>query len=168
MTDSMTDSGIWDSAMRRAIEIATVSHAPFGAVIARIDRPEVVIFEGGNSSESDPTGHAEVNAIRAMASAGFAGQARDYVLVTTAEPCPMCAAACWWAELGLIVYGTTIAELSRSGWRQIGITARSVVSQGAGTQPPEVIGPWRPEWTDPLYRRSGNSGQTLVNPVREL
>ncbi|MBI1324093.1 hypothetical protein GC170_13030 [bacterium] len=168
MADSMTDHGTWDTAMRRAIELAAGSHAPFGAVIVRIDRPESVVFEGGNSSGSDPTGHAEVNAIRAMASAGVTGPARDYGLVTTAEPCPMCAAACWWAELGLIVYGTSIAELSRNGWRQIAITARTVVSQGSGTQPPEVIGPWRQEWTDPLYRGSGKSGQTLVNPVREL
>lgn len=168
MGESTTDSGIWDFAMRRAIELAASSHAPFGAVISRIDRPEVVVFEGGNRSGSDPTGHAEVNAIRAMASAGFSGEAREYVLVTTAEPCPMCAAACWWAELGMIVFGTTIEELSRSGWRQIGLSARSIVSCGTGSQAPVVIGPWRPEWTDPLYRKTGMSGQTLVNRVREL
>ncbi len=153
MIDPKTDPAIWDTAMQRAIEIAGRSHAPFGSVICRADRPDSILFEGANTSSVDPTGHAEVNVLRAMAAAVSGSSARDMVLVTTAEPCPMCAAACWWAEVGTIVFGTSIGHLLREGWKQIDVPCRELYVQGRGIEPPAVIGPWRSEWTDPLYRR---------------
>ena len=53
MGETTDGNEIWDPAMRRAIELAADSHAPFGAVISRIDRPEVVVFEGVNRSGAD-------------------------------------------------------------------------------------------------------------------
>lgn len=153
MIDSKADHECWDTAMRRAIEVAGRSHSPFGSVICRADRPESILFEGANTSAHDPTGHAEVNVLRAMAAAGGVATPRDYVLVTTAEPCPMCAAACWWAEVGTIVYGTSIGSLIREGWKQIEVPCRELYVHARGIEPPKVIGPWRSEWTDPLYRR---------------
>jgi len=153
MSEPKTKPEVWETAMRRALEVAARSHAPFGAVICRIDQPGTVLFEGGNTSAQDPTGHAEVNALRALAAAGHPVRAREFALVTTAEPCPMCAAASWWAEIGLIVYGTSIERLIELGWRQLATPVRELLARSRGIEPPAVIGPWRQEWTDPLYRR---------------
>jgi tRNA(adenine34) deaminase len=153
MFDPKTDPEFWDTAMRRAIEIAGRSHSPFGSVICRADHPESILFEGANTSAQDPTGHAEVNVLRAMASAGQVDSARDFVMVTTAEPCPMCAAACWWAEVGTIVFGTSIRSLLEAGWKQLDVPCRELFAHSRGIEPPAVFGPWRSEWTDPLYRR---------------
>lgn len=150
--NGMTSAGIWDEAMRRAMELARESHAPFGAVVCRISNPDTVLCEGRNSSNHDPSGHAEINALRAMAMDTRLAPV-ELAVISTAEPCPMCAAACWWAGIGKIVYGTGISGLIEAGWRQIDLPARSVLAKATVGPVPQVIGPYRREWTDPLYAK---------------
>ena len=77
---------------------------PIGAVIVCKDR---VIARGYNLCESlcDPTAHAEMQVITAACSSLGGKYLTECTLYVTVEPCPMCAAACYWAQVGRIVYG---------------------------------------------------------------
>lgn len=95
--------------MRAALEEARAAagwgDVPVGAVVVG---PEgTVIARSGNRREADvdPTGHAEVSALRRAAAALGRWRLDDCRLYVTLEPCAMCAAACVEARVGLVVWG---------------------------------------------------------------
>jgi len=96
-------------AMQRALELAaeaaTAAEIPVGAVVLDADRR--VVAEGRNTREAthDPTGHAEIEAIRAAASARGSWNLDGCTLVVTLEPCVMCAGAILQARIGRVVFG---------------------------------------------------------------
>ena len=55
----------------------------------------------------DPTAHAEMIALTAATEAMGGKYLNDCTLYVTVEPCPMCAAASSWAQIGRIVYGAS-------------------------------------------------------------
>jgi tRNA(Arg) A34 adenosine deaminase TadA len=136
------------AAMRRAVSEARASRFPFGAAL--LD-PEsgVTVWSAHNTSESgDPTAHAEVNVLR---EAGLAGlDLSSLWLVTTAESCPMCAAAEVWSRVLGVVYGTSIEALIGFGWPQIDLPQREVMARSLFSHVP-VIGGFLRQETDPLY-----------------
>lgn len=77
---------------------------PVGAVIVHKGR---IIARGHNMSErlNDPTAHAEMIALTAACEAMGGKRLNECSLYVTVEPCPMCAAALAWAQLGRLVYG---------------------------------------------------------------
>jgi len=86
---------------RKALE---ENEVPIGCIIVGGDS---VIARGHNLTQTlnDPTAHAEMQAITAAA-AYLGGKYLDRcTLYVTVEPCPMCAAALNWAQIGKIVYG---------------------------------------------------------------
>lgn len=76
---------------------------PFGAVIVKDGR---IIAEAWNQvvAQCDPTAHAEVLAIRAACATLGAFHLHGCTLYASSEPCPMCLAAAWWAQVERIVY----------------------------------------------------------------
>ena len=73
----------------------------------RIIIPGRIIARAHNLTETlkDPTAHAETQAITS-ASAYLGGKYLDKcTLYVTVEPCPMCAAALNWSQIGRVVYG---------------------------------------------------------------
>lgn len=96
--------------MREALREAKTAEAedeiPIGAVIVFAGR---VIAKGHNMTERlhDPTAHAEMIAITAATEAMGGKYLNDCTLYVTVEPCPMCAAASAWAQVGRIVYGAS-------------------------------------------------------------
>lgn len=96
--------------MREALMEAKAAEAedeiPIGAVIVFAGR---VIAKGHNMTERlhDPTAHAEMIAITAATEAMGGKYLNDCTLYVTVEPCPMCAAASAWAQVGRIVYGAS-------------------------------------------------------------
>ncbi len=54
---------------------------------------------------NDPTAHAEMIALTAATEALGGKYLDDCTMYVTVEPCPMCAAALAWAQLGTLVYG---------------------------------------------------------------
>lgn len=86
---------------RKALEKGEV---PIGAVLAAGGR---IIARGHNMVETlcDPTAHAEMQVITSAANSIGGKYLNDCTLYVTIEPCPMCASACYWAQVGKIVYG---------------------------------------------------------------
>ncbi len=97
-----------ETLMWRALDLAREAagrgEVPVGCVIAR---EGVVIAEAANRREADrdPTGHAEIIAIRMAAARTGSWRLDRTSLVVTCEPCPMCAGAIVQARVPLVVYG---------------------------------------------------------------
>lgn len=95
--------------MSRALELAQTAgncgEVPVGAVI--IDSSENVIAEAGNRKQrdQDPTGHAEIIAIKIATQRLQSWRLQNCTLYVTLEPCPMCAGAIVQSRLKLLVYG---------------------------------------------------------------
>ncbi|WP_292531750.1 nucleoside deaminase [Methylocystis sp.] len=77
---------------------------PFGAVVVKDGE---IIGSAGNSvlRDNDPTGHAEVNAIRAACKKVGSPHITGATLYSSCEPCPMCYSTAYWARVGKIFYG---------------------------------------------------------------
>jgi tRNA(adenine34) deaminase len=94
--------------MREALLEARASAAegeiPIGAVVVWKGR---VIGRGHNMTERlhDTTAHAEMIAITSATEAMGGKYLSDCTLYVTVEPCPMCAGALAWSQMGRIVYG---------------------------------------------------------------
>lgn len=94
--------------MKEALAFARIAFSeqevPVGAVVVREGR---MLGRGRNRREalSDPTHHAEIEAIREAASAAQSWRLEGAILYTTCEPCPMCAGAAVNARISRIVYG---------------------------------------------------------------
>ena len=91
-------------ALREADAARSDGEVPIGAVIVAKGR---IIGRGHNMTERlhDPTAHAEMIALTAATEAMGGKYLNDCTLYVTVEPCPMCAAALNWAQVGRIVYG---------------------------------------------------------------
>ncbi len=99
----------YDDAMRHALDEALLSRAsgdvPIGAVV--VDAAGAVIGRGHNIREAvgDPTGHAEVVALRAAAEQVGEWRLSGCTLVVTLEPCTMCAGAVVLSRVDRLVFG---------------------------------------------------------------
>jgi len=94
--------------MRLALEEAAFAYnkgeVPVGAVLVKDDQ---IIAKAHNQRETlrDPTGHAEIIALKNGSKAEDNWRLTDSTLYVTKEPCIMCAGAMVNARLGRLVYG---------------------------------------------------------------
>jgi tRNA(Arg) A34 adenosine deaminase TadA len=99
--------------LRRANEIARAAmnagHHPFGALLVAPDG-DTVLLEQRNVDSVD---HAESVLARTAARLHTPALLWDCTLVTTVEPCAMCAGTLYWAHIGSLVYGLSERELLR-------------------------------------------------------
>ena len=104
LSASAEDIRYMQAALREAEEAAAEDEVPIGAVVVCRGR---IIAKGHNMSDrlNDPTAHAEMIAITSATEAMGGKYLNDCCLYVTVEPCPMCAAAMNWAQLGRVVYG---------------------------------------------------------------
>jgi len=99
----------YDAAMRAALDEARQAHGsgdvPIGAIVLAADG--AVIGRGHNVRErdGDPTGHAELVAVREAARATGGWRLSGCTLVVTLEPCTMCAGAIVLSRLDRLVFG---------------------------------------------------------------
>lgn len=105
----MSADAPWREAMAEALAEARAALAtgdvPVGAVVA--DRDGAVLGRGRNvrEAENDPTGHAEVVALRRASQVRGEWRLAGCTLVVTLEPCTMCAGAAVLARLDRVVFG---------------------------------------------------------------
>lgn len=93
-------------ALAEAEAAAAVGEVPVGAVVVR---DGVVIGRGRNRTieGSDPTAHAEIEAIRAAGRVLGSDRLVDCDLWVTLEPCPMCAGAISFARIRRLYFGAS-------------------------------------------------------------
>lgn len=91
-------------ALKEAGYALSEDEIPIGAVVVCRGR---IVGKGHNMTErlKDPTAHAEMIAITAATEAVGGKYLTDCSLYVTVEPCPMCAGALSWAQIGKVVYG---------------------------------------------------------------
>lgn len=92
-------------ALEEARKAAARGEVPVGAVIVAGDG--TLLARAGNEIEAacDPTGHAELRAIRAACVARGEPRLPDATLYVTLEPCAMCATAIAHARIARLVFG---------------------------------------------------------------
>ena len=119
--------------MRLALEEAKLAleadEVPIGAIIVAGGR---IVGRGHNLVETltDVTAHAEIQAITAAASTIGGKYLNDCTLYVTVEPCPMCAGALAWSQIGRIVYGASDPKRGFSTISNNILHPRTVVSSG--------------------------------------
>ena len=94
-----------EQALALAVAAGESGDIPVGAVVT--DAEGRVIGEGRNLREAthDPTGHAEIVALRAAAEHSETWNLEGCTLVVTLEPCLMCAGALLQARISRLVFG---------------------------------------------------------------
>jgi tRNA(adenine34) deaminase len=99
----------YDVPMRAALDEASAAlgtgDVPIGAVV--VDPGSQIVGRGRNvrEAEGDPTGHAEIVALREAAKALGTWRLEGCTLVVTLEPCTMCAGAAVLSRVARVVFG---------------------------------------------------------------
>jgi tRNA(Arg) A34 adenosine deaminase TadA len=97
--------------LRRANDVARAAmqagHHPFGALLVAPDGATVLLEQGN----VDGVDHAESVLAREAARRHAPAYLWNCTLVTTVEPCAMCAGTMYWAHIGRLVYGISEREL---------------------------------------------------------
>jgi tRNA(Arg) A34 adenosine deaminase TadA len=134
--------------LRQTVAIARTSRAagnhPFGALL--IGPGGEVLLSSGNTYATDRgVGHAETNVAQAAARAFAPEYLERCTLVTSVEPCCMCAGACYWAGIGTVVYGLSekrLAELTGDNPENLTLDLSCHTVFAAGRRPVAVRGPF--------------------------
>lgn len=107
MNPTAADLAAMDVALDEARAALVTDDVPVGAVV--LDADGRVIGRGRNTreAEKDPTGHAEIVALRAAARSIGTWRLDGCTLVVTLEPCTMCAGAIVGSRIARLVYGAT-------------------------------------------------------------
>jgi tRNA(Arg) A34 adenosine deaminase TadA len=119
--------------LRMTFELAKqakgLGDGPFGALV--VDESDQIIARAGNTttSENSVTYHAEINAIQQAEYNRGKGKLKGCTLISSAEPCPMCASAIVWSGLSRVVYGVSISAMEKAGIRQIDIESRTIFNK---------------------------------------
>jgi tRNA(adenine34) deaminase len=100
----MTANSFMDRALALARAAAAAGEVPIGCVVVR---DGVVLAEGHNRTilDHDPSGHAEIVALRAAATRIGSERLTGCDLYVTLEPCTMCAAAISFARIRRLYFG---------------------------------------------------------------
>lgn len=101
---ALNDEDFMAQALQLARQAEDAGEVPVGAVVVSNGQ---VIGHGSNApiSESDPTAHAEIEALREAARYVDNYRLPETTLYVTLEPCPMCAGAMVHARVSRLVYG---------------------------------------------------------------
>lgn len=125
----MTETDFMRLAIEKTREGIAAGQSPFGAVIVR---GGAVVAATHNTvwQTTDPTAHAEVNCIRAAATALKTIALDGCTLYSTTEPCPMCLSAIHWAKIGRVVFGATITDAVAAGFAELLVGAKDLAALG--------------------------------------
>lgn len=107
----MSDDRYMEMAIAEARAAAGRGEVPVGAVVVEAASGRVLARAGNRvEADSDPTGHAELLALRTAAAAAGAPRLPDCDLYVTLEPCAMCAQAISFARIRRLYFGAYDAK----------------------------------------------------------
>jgi len=125
----MTNEDYMMLAVNKARQGIEAGQTPFGASI--IKNGEVIACSHNRVwKETDPTAHAEINAIREAAKKIQSIDLGGSVMFTTCEPCPMCLTAIHWSKIEVVYYGATIADAESAGFQELRMPAKELAQKG--------------------------------------
>lgn len=128
--------------MRTAVQLAQQArdkgNHPFGALLV-VDGEVVLTAENTVNTDHDITRHAELNLVSAASRQLDAETLARATLVTSTEPCAMCAGAIFWAGIPRIVYGCAAETLGELAGGIFVVPSRTLLA--FGTRPTEIVGP---------------------------
>jgi tRNA(adenine34) deaminase len=122
------------AALLQAGLAADVGDVPIGAVVLSATGDVIATGHNVRERDGDPTGHAEVVALRAAAAAVGEWRLAGCTLVVTLEPCTMCAGAAVLSRIGRIVFAAYDEKAGAVG------SLWDVVRDRRLNHRPEVIG----------------------------
>ena len=112
---------------------------PIDLLIVYDDRD--ILLQSVNSAHHHPLMHGELSVIHELfGNKGFSGDCSKLSLYTTAEPCPMCSAAIYWATMPKVIYGLSIPFLNELFGRQIQVRASEIFSKTPGFYNCHLVG----------------------------
>lgn len=116
--------------MALALAEAIKGDSPYGAVIIRGNE---VVAKAYNTviRDSDPSAHAEMNAIRELTTKNQSPSLEGYTIYASGEPCPMCVAACIWAGVDEIIIGASIQDLININQLQIHLSCEEIIAKSS-------------------------------------
>lgn len=129
MFNPFNDEYFMKMALKEAQKAFERGEVPVGAVVVCQNQ---IIAKGHNLTEqlTDVTAHAEIMCITAAANALGSKYLTDCTLYVTLEPCPMCAGALAWAQLGKLVFGASDAKRGFERLQPKVLHPRTVVIRG--------------------------------------
>lgn len=105
MTDAR-DIRFMEAALEQAQAAAAIGEAPIGAILVDPETDEIIASAHNRPiSLNDPSGHAEILALREAAAKRGNYRLTGLELFVTLEPCTMCAGAISHARIGRLVFG---------------------------------------------------------------
>lgn len=94
-------------ALEQANRAAAMGEVPVGAVVVNAEGEILAVAHNLRESADDPTGHAELIAMRKAAKAQGHWRLEGCTVVVTLEPCAMCAGAMVLSRIERCVYGAS-------------------------------------------------------------
>jgi tRNA(Arg) A34 adenosine deaminase TadA len=141
--------------MRETLELAREARRggerPFAALLA-VDGRTVATGHNTAHSETNPLAHAELNLLENAIDHLDPETITASTLYTSAEPCPMCAAAAYYAGVRSLAYSVPASRLTTLLEAALGISCRDVLA--SAPVPVEVVGPVLQEPGVEIIRRS--------------
>lgn len=119
MSFSARESAVQQQLIDRCLQLGAHAQAhgdvPVGAVVVSTEGQ--VLGEGFNTRErdDDPTGHAELNALRAASRTQRSWRLEGCTLAVSLEPCAMCAGAISQARIAAVIFGAWDPKAGAAG-----------------------------------------------------
>lgn len=110
----MTDEALMHAALAEARLALAHDDVPIGALVV-VDGEIVASRHNEREHLGDPTAHAEMLALRDAANEVGSSRLDGATLVTTLEPCAMCAGAALLARVGRVVFGADDMKAGATG-----------------------------------------------------
>jgi len=104
-----------DLALEEAAAAPAHGDVPIGAVVVGPGGSVIARRHNERELAGDPTAHAEILALRDAAAHLGAWRLQGCTLVSTIEPCPMCAGAALAARMTTVVFGATDPKAGACG-----------------------------------------------------
>ena len=128
------DDAALATALPAARRAGAAGDVPIGAVVVAASGAVLGVGRNVREGEHDPTGHAEVVALRAAGRALGSWRLDGCTLAVTLEPCTMCAGALVLARVARVVFGAWDPAYGAAG------SLRDVLRDTRLNHNPEVVG----------------------------
>jgi len=128
-TQMYSDEYFMKEALKEAQLAFEKDEVPVGAVIVFNHK---IIARAHNLTETltDVTAHAEMQAFTSAANTLGSKYLEKCILYVTLEPCPMCAGASFWTQIGQIKYGASDPKRGFTNIRQNLLHPKTITKSG--------------------------------------